>query len=179
MLLVYGGSFNPITKAHYEIAKLLKDKYNSNFTFVPVGNNYSKENLIEFKHRFNMTKIVANKLNATVLDVENNKEYLGTYDLLKKLQKEDKEIYFILGADNLINLNKWINAKKLIEEFKFIVLTRDDIILDFSNFDYPNNFEVVKIELDISSSEFRDNKNTNIIDNDVLKYIKENNLYEV
>ncbi|MFI3329539.1 MAG: nicotinate-nicotinamide nucleotide adenylyltransferase [bacterium] len=179
MLLVYGGSFNPITKAHYEIAKLLKEKYNSNFLFVPVGNSYSKENLIEFHHRFNMLNIIANKLDATVINAEDNKKYLGTYDLLKKLQKEDKDIYFILGADNLINLHNWINAKKLIEEFKFIVLTRDNIKLDFSSFEYPNNFDVVNINFDISSSDFRNNKNTNVIDEDVLKYIKENNLYEV
>lgn len=179
MLLVYGGSFNPITKAHYEIAKLLKEKYNSNFVFVPVGNSYSKENLIEFHHRFNMLNIIANKLDATVINAEDNKKYLGTYDLLKKLQKEDKDIYFILGADNLINLHNWINAKKLIEEFKFIVLTRDNIKLDFSSFEYPNNFDVVNINFDISSSDFRNNKNTNVIDEDVLKYIKENNLYEV
>ncbi len=179
MLLVYGGSFNPITKAHYEIAKLLKNKYKSNFVFVPVGNSYSKENLIAFNHRFNMVNIVANKLNAKVIDTENNEKYLGTYELLKQLEKEDKDIYFILGADNLINLNNWINAKKLIKEFKFIVLTRDNIKLNFDNFEYPNNFEVVNIDFDISSSDFRNNKNTNVIDPDVLKYIKENNLYEV
>lgn len=179
MLLVYGGSFNPITEAHYEIAKLLKDKYNSNFVFVPVGNSYSKKNLIDFNHRFNMVSIVANKLNARVIDNEDNEKYLGTYDLLKKLQKEDKDIYFILGADNIVNLNNWINAKSLIKEFKFIVLTRDNIEFDFSMFEYPQNFEVVKIVSDISSSEFRENKNINIIDEDVLKYIKENNLYEV
>lgn len=177
MLLVYGGSFNPITKAHYEIAKFLKEKYQSNLVFVPVGNSYSKSDLIKFNHRYNMTKIISDKINAKVIDVENNDKYLGTYELLKKLKQTDNDIYFILGADNLINLNNWINAKKLIKEFKFIVLSRDNIKLDFSIFEYPNNFEQININYDISSSDFRKNKNEEIIDLDVLQYIKENKLY--
>lgn len=173
MLLVYGGSFNPPTKAHYEIAKLLIEKYNSKLVFVPVGNNYAKSNLIEFKHRFKMLQIMCSKLNASVLNIEDNKEYLGTYDLLNKLKEEEKDIYFILGADNLVNIKNWINYEKLVNEFKFIVLTRDNIEVE----EYPNNFEFVNVDFNMSSTDYRQNKNESIIDNDILKYIKENDLY--
>lgn len=179
MLLVYGGAFNPPTIAHYDIAKLLIDKFNCNFLFVPVGNSYQKSELISFKDRYNMVEIIANKLNSKVLDIEDNSKYLGTYDLLNKLKEEDSDIYFVLGADNLINLNNWINAKKLISEFKFIVLTREDIKIDLSMFSHPNNFTIINIEYDVSSSDYRNNLNNNIIDQDVLKYIQKNNLYEV
>lgn len=176
MLLVYGGAFNPITKAHYKIAKLLISKYTNNFLFVPVGNSYGKPELISFNHRFNMVSIIAKELNAKVSAAEDKEDYSGTYDLLCNLKKEENDIYFVLGADNLINLDKWINYDKLIKEFKFIVLTRDNIEVDLSKYD-SSRFEVININFDISSSNYRKNKNENIIDNKVLMYIKENNLY--
>ncbi len=179
MILVYGGAFNPPTLAHYKIADLLIKKFNCNFIFVPVGGSYNKDNMISFEHRFNMTKIIADKLESVVLDIEDNTKFLGTYELLKKLKKIDNNLYFIMGADNVVNINTWINAEKLIKEFKFIVLTRNNIEINLSEIEYPENFEIVNIDFDISSSEFRENSNTNIIDQDVLKYIKNNNLYEV
>ncbi len=177
MLLVYGGSFNPPTLAHYEIAKLLKNKFDCELLFVPVGNSYNKPTLIEFKHRYNMIKIVADKLNCDVSNIEDNNKYIGTYELLKSINNND--VYFIMGADNLVNINSWINASKLIAEFKFIVLNRDNFDCDsfISKLSHPNNFTVVDIDIDISASNFREKKDNSILDKDVLEYIEKFNLY--
>ena len=181
MLLVYGGSFNPPTIAHYAIAKFLIKKYSCDLVFVPVGNSYSKDDLAPFIHRYRMLEIISKDLGCNVSKIDDTKEYLGTYEILKILSNIDKDIYFIMGADNLKDISRWKNADKLIKEFKFIILTRGDIDCNslVCNLDYKENFIIEKIDLDISSTSFREEKNENVIPTQVLDYIKDNNLYEV
>lgn len=179
MLLVYGGSFNPPTIAHYEIAKLLIEQYNSKILFVPVGNSYNKDDLVSFDHRYNMIELMISDLNADVLSLEDSDRYLGTYELLNKLKRLDEEIYFVLGSDNLDYIEKWINADKLISEFKFIVLTRNnyDCESKINKLSHPNNFCVVEVNYDMSSSDFRKYYQQELINDVVLEYIRKNNLY--
>ena len=182
MLVVYGGAFNPPTLAHFNIAKSLIDYFEPDlFYFLPVGDKYKKEDLVLFSHRFNMVEFLSNKLNAFVSNIENKEEVLGTYYTLSELSNVDKDIYFVIGADNLAKLSKWKNSEKLINEFKFIVLTREgydvDLILNEQFFDFKNNFIEFDINIDISSSDYRKTKNSSILLDEVYQYIVENNLY--
>ena len=48
-----------------------------------------------------------------------------TVDLIKYINKDKKfEIYFIIGADNLINFHKWYKWKSIIKRCKIIVFDR-------------------------------------------------------
>ncbi len=46
MLIIYGGSFNPVTKAHEEIVQILKEQFkNADILLIPVNkDNYSWKN---------------------------------------------------------------------------------------------------------------------------------------
>ncbi len=184
MNIVYGGAFNPPTIAHYEITKYLKSL--GNVILLPVGVSYPKESLINDSYRLEMVKIMAQKLDVSYSEIELfTKEFKGTYESLKYLQNSYNDLYFVIGADNLINLDKWINAQKLLEEFKFIVFTRDDFnceeIICEKYSSYSNHFIIKKVKYNISSTEIRNdimNNKNNIIE-DVYEYIENNNLYGV
>ncbi len=48
-----------------------------------------------------------------------------TIDLIKYLNKDKKfEIYFIMGADNLINFHKWYKWKSIISKCNILVFDR-------------------------------------------------------
>lgn len=186
MIVVYGGTFNPPTLAHEEIVDLIITKYKPNrFIIMPVGDKYTwKNKIVSFNNRFQMLKIAFKDEKIEISTLENINNFKGTYYSLKEIKKETNDkVYFLLGADNLVSLNKWINYEKLLKEFNFIVLTRDNIkveqLLNDDYLKYKDNFEVVNINIDLSASEFRDDPNNkqDIINKDVLKYIKENNLY--
>jgi len=152
-----------------------------NIIVVPVGDNYAKAKLIDYKHRLEMAKLLDNRI--IVSDLENNDRYLGTYNLLNKLSEDFSNLYYVIGSDNLINLDKWIDYKNLLRDFKFIVFNRHnldlmDIILDKYP-EFKDNFLVIEIDYDISSSEFRETKNKDLIPEEVYNYILENDLYEV
>lgn len=184
MILIYGGAFNPPTKAHYLIAEKLIEKYNpTSFYFLPVGMKYNKGELASFNDRYNMCSILANKLNCLVSDKENVDKYEGTYYTLKEFKKIDEDVRFIMGADNLSYLHNWIMAKNLVKEFKFIILERSkfDVIKYLKEHfcDYLEHFDIISFSSMVSSSKFRVKKDKALVLDDVYEYIVKNNLYEV
>ena len=185
MIIIYGGAFNPPTRAHYLISKKLIDDFNPDtFYFLPVGEKYNKPGMASFNHRFKMAEILCSKLkNSVVSTKENEEKFRGTYYMLKEFSKIDNDLYFVMGADNFDYLDNWIMAKNLIEEFKFIVLTRKGFdvfkLIEEKYHEHKNNFTIVEIDLPISSTEFRINKDKDILLDEVYDYILENDLYEV
>lgn len=187
MIIVYGGTFNPPTKAHEKIANLLIRKYNpKKFIFLPVGDNYTwKDNYTSFSHRKNMIELVFKDSVFEVSVIENNNTYKGTYWALNHIKETYKsDVYFVLGADNILKLDKWIEYEKLVNEFKFIVLTRKGYdasgLINEKYSKFADNFYIINFNVDISSTEFRKNpKLTSYLNKDVLKYINDNDLYEV
>ena len=184
MILVYGGTFNPPTVAHYEIIELLTKKFNpNNFYLLPVGPHYNKPGVASFYDRYMMCKLVAKKLGIKVSDLENEETYRGTYYALKHFALEDNEVYFVMGADNFDYLDQWINANNLVKEFKFIVLTREGFdvnkIKESKFKEYADHFILIEYNNYVSASLFRQTKNTNLVIPEVMNYINENKLYEV
>ena len=182
MNIVYGGSFNPPTKAHKLIIdKLFQIFMPDNIIVVPVGNSYGKKGLIEFFHRLNMAKLLDNRV--VTCGFENKEEYTGTYSLLNYLSDYYSDLYYVIGSDNLKKLDTWINYKQLLTDYKFIVFNRYGLDLsEIINEKYPefkNHFVIVELNMDVSATDFRDNKNRDVITDEVYNYIVENNLYEV
>jgi len=186
MTIIYGGSFNPPTLAHYKIAKYILDKYpNSTLYFLPTNNFYAKENLNDFQYRLEMLELVVKRLGkrAKVSDFEGRLDkYYGTYYTLSHFPNS----YFVMGADNFLTIKSWINYPNLIKDFKFIIIPSEKIDLEsFINNDnelkkYKENFIILDDfkEIDLSSTNFRKTKDYSLLLPEVAQYIKEKNLYK-
>ena len=184
MIIIFGGAFNPPTLAHYEIAEKLINEFNpDSFYFLPVGNRYNNKKMLDFNYRFDMTKLMADKLNAKVSTMENEENYRGTYYALLDFKKIDSDVYFVMGADNLDYLDKWINAEELIKTNKFIVLSREGFdvynLVNEKYAMYKENFFIVDIDNHLSSTLFRTELDKTILLDEVYDYIKKNCLYGV
>lgn len=187
MHIVYGGSFNPPTKAHLEIYKTLKRKLPvSQFTFLPVGKAYQKETLQYATHRYNMLSVMTKSHeDIYVSDIElNDQTFKGTYVSLNRLNRHNEAMAFIIGADNLMGLHRWKNIHKMISQFKCIVLNRHQ--KDLSRFikTHPelsylkDQFIIIEdFNQTYSSSAFRETRNESLLTPSVIKYIKQHNLY--
>ena len=184
---IFGGSFNPVHNMHINISlELIKKGCLDMVIYVPTGDNYDKKDLINFKDRLNMLKlIVSEHSNLLVSDIGNDNNYQYTYQVLdyfKNLNLES-DIYFICGSDNLLEFNIWKNYQYILENYKLLVIKRNgdnlDNILNKYN-EYIKNIIVTDIlEVKLSSTDIRNN-----IDNasgclhpKVYSYIKKNNLY--
>ena len=162
----FGGCFNPPSNIHINLAnKLIKEQKLDKVVFVPVSDFYKKEELIEFKHRYTMLKFAIEGFdNLFVDDIENTVNLrLYAIDIFKMLEEKysNSDLYYIMGSDNFKNMSNWKDYEEL-KKYNYIVLERN--------------------ENDISSSNIRtmikENRlNDNILNDKVLKYIKDNKLY--
>lgn len=190
----YGGSFNPPTKAHIELAKkAIKECKLEKIIFVPVGDLYKKEGMANGLHRYNMLQLVCEKednLQVSDIEIKSNKEYKAI-DIFRIIQKEYKESenFFLMGADNFKNLLSWKESNELVSNFNYIILDRD---LEESEIIIENN-EILKKNKKrftiIKNEEFKECSSTNIrkqlengekpenLDDRIYNYIKENNIY--
>ena len=131
-IAVFGGSFNPPTVAHINLAKQVLEEMNEieKVIFVPVSTKYNKKGLAPDEVRLNMLKRICNSQeNLEVSDLELKSErQLYTIETLRIIQeqKPEKEIYFLIGTDNLQELETWYKPDELLKNFKIIVLDRGE-----------------------------------------------------
>jgi len=178
---VYVGSFNPVHKGHiFIINHLIKNKYVDKVIVIPTSDYWDKQDLIDINHRINMLKYYESE-NIIIDDKLNDEEF--TYNILNKLKNKyiNDELYLIIGADNIIKFHLWKNVYEILK-YNVIVINRDniDVYCYINNFKEKNKFIVVNnIDIAVSSSMIRNDidKNNNMLDNNVYKYIKDNNLY--
>lgn len=188
---IYGGTFNPLHLAHFEVIKTVADSnLVDDILLIPTKVPPHKECdfLAEEKHRLNMCKIAASKFsNVFVSDIELNrvgKSY--TYDTVMQLKEIcPAEYYFICGTDMVCTFLNWYKAQELLKEVNLIAIRRggtDDTLFDLSVDDLRSkgaNITVLDMEpMDISSTKIRSsNEKDKYLIEEIAEYIKENNLY--
>ena len=185
---IFGGSFNPPHNMHKNIAlKLINKWYLDKVIFVPTGDKYNKDGLLNQKDRYNMVKLMIEGYdNLEVSDYEFNKltYTYETLDYFKNIYKDD-DIYFICGSDNLKQITLWRKYDYILRNYKMIVIRRnnDDIDKIINNLliYYKNIICITDIQNSLSSTLIRENLNKNNdtyllqnMDANVLKYIKNN-----
>lgn len=181
---VYVGIFNPVHKGHIKIVKhLIKNKYVDKVLIIPTGNYWNKQDLIDISDRINMLKMYEDE-NIIIDEKLNNITYTSL--IFERLPKNSNSYALIIGADNIVNFNKWYNYESLLK-YEIIIVNRDDVCIKYYIDKYKiNNYSIVYDlpPLDISSTSIRDmiknnklKKNNCYIDNNVLEYIKKRDLY--
>lgn len=182
---IFGGTFNPPHNMHKNIAvNLIKNNYLDKVIFVPTGNRYNKKDIIDFKDRYNMVKLIVDDKNLYVSDYECKNTLTYTYQTLdhfKKLYPSD-QIYFICGSDNLKEITSWKNYEYILTNYNLLVVKRNNDNLDkILKKVYNKNIILANIKLDnISSTYIRNNIDkdvSNVVADNVLRYINDNKLY--
>ena len=162
---ILGGSFDPAHKGHLAISKEAKNKLKLKKIIwaITKKNPFKKKSEIDLFDRIKYCKkIVKNypfiKINFYEDKIKSNK----TIDLINYLVKDKKnEIYFLMGADNLVNFHKWHKWKVISQKSKIIVFDRHGYkkkSLNSMTFKRLNNKNLRFVEfnkVNISSSQLR------------------------
>ena len=126
---ILGGSFDPPHIGHVHISKLAlkKLKLNEVLWVVTKQNPLKKKVYLSEGLRLKLSKnILKNQKKILVKSFNDKINSKNTFDLLKKLKKKNKnsKFYFLMGADNMINLHKWKKWKKIPSLAKIVVFSR-------------------------------------------------------
>ncbi|MES0341391.1 MAG: nicotinate-nucleotide adenylyltransferase [Candidatus Humimicrobiaceae bacterium] len=129
---IMGGTFNPVHHGHLVTAQEALDQFGlDEVIFIPTGDPPHKieDLLAHAEDRYLMT-VIATSSNSSffVSRVEidrTGKSYtIDTVKELRKIYGSGSELYFITGADAILEILTWKNTREIVTLTKFIAATR-------------------------------------------------------
>jgi nicotinate-nucleotide adenylyltransferase len=128
---ILGGSFDPIHLGHCALAQAALEYFNlEKIFFIPAGTPPHKSKTVKVTgyHRLAMLRLaIAGNRFFSALDIEIRRTgYSYTVDTLAELKKKypDKEIFFIIGSDNLREIPTWHRYKAILPMITLCVARR-------------------------------------------------------
>ena len=153
-LIMIGGSFNPITLAHYEMAKAMVENIEESYVvFVPTCDYYIKsfkkytnDSILRDKHRYQLlTETTLFDSNILIDDVEmlEKREKTKTFQTLFKINEiyKPQNICFSICSDNIKHMSRWWCVEGLLSMATCIVISRDivDIADEINEYEFLRN----------------------------------------
>lgn len=197
MVVIFGGSFNPIHIGHTEIIEHISKLDNVDKVLViptKIPPHKNSDYLANAEDRINMCSIIANKFNnVEVCDIELKREgksyTVDTISALTEIYREQK-LALTIGGDMLVSFDTWKNFKDILDNCTLITFKRVGV----DNVEHKKSLDkllsmgasIIDLECeitDVSSTQIRNelkiNKSSVLLDDKVNKYISDHNLYGV
>ena len=125
---ILGGSFDPAHKGHLAISKEAAKRFKLKKIIwaITKKNPFKKKSNLNLSTRIENCKKIIKKINfIEVKFLENKIKSNKTINLINYFNKnKNNEIYFIMGADNLINFHKWHKWRVISEKCNIVVFDR-------------------------------------------------------
>jgi nicotinate-nucleotide adenylyltransferase len=197
---ILGGTFNPLHMGHLIMAEeVCKRHHLSKVIFIPayIPPHKYVDDLTDAGHRYQMTKEAINeneKFEVSDLEIK-RKGRSYTIDTVHEIlghYGEECEVFLIIGADSLNELELWKDIKKLSQLCHFVIVNRPGFSTDTSSrlaelIGDDNISDIKKLSIDIepvgiSSTGIRKRLKERIeikglVPECVEAYIKEHGLY--
>jgi len=126
---ILGGTFDPAHKGHLQISKESKKRYKLDYIIwaITKKNPFKNKSNLSLELRIKYAKKIINKKKFIRLEfyekkIKSNKT-INLINYFKKINKK-LNIYFIMGADNLINFHKWHKWKLISKKCNILVFDR-------------------------------------------------------
>jgi len=130
---LFGGSFDPPHRGHLAVAEAVRDRFAlDRVLLAPTAIQPLKHGAhASFTDRLHMVRLLcegANGIEASAVDgPQPDAKPNYTIDTLRRLRDQlppGAEIFFIVGADAFLSVHRWKDPDKLLNEARWIVVSR-------------------------------------------------------
>ncbi|NLY62768.1 MAG: nicotinate (nicotinamide) nucleotide adenylyltransferase [Erysipelothrix sp.] len=174
---LFGGSFDPIHKAHIKLAEMVlaKTDLDEIWFVLAYDQPLKSDHNANFSDRANMIKLaISHNSKLKLCEIEKDLPKPSyTYNTIIELQKKypNNQFKWIMGADSLASLNQWYKYQELEDLIDFIIVDRNNSLAD-----YKGKHLVLDFYEEDSSSKIRQG-HFKYLDKQVLDYVLTNRLY--
>ncbi|MDD4586897.1 MAG: nicotinate-nucleotide adenylyltransferase [Heliobacteriaceae bacterium] len=196
---IMGGTFDPVHYGHLVAAEAARHRFGLvTVVFVPAGCPPHKRGLVRTnpRERYRLTELATCsnpwfRVSPLEIDRPGCSYTIDTARAFRALYGPDARLYFITGADALLEIMTWYRVEELLNECQFIAVTRpgyggDQLraIIDEWPAAFVSRFHFLAIPgLAISSTEIRRRLGTGrpikyLVPETVENYIREVGLYQ-
>lgn len=181
---LFGGTFDPIHEGHVSLLEEVKENHDlDECIIIPCKQSPHKEDtpLASDLHRYVMCKLATRHLDKVVvsdLELKRSGESYSWMTVEHYLNEfPEVELYWVLGTDQWAALERWGRFNFLREHLTFIVVERQEKVLEKEGVSYSS----LSFHREISSTQIRasllEKKRPEGLNDEVYRYIQENHLY--
>ena len=120
--VIYGGSFDPITRAHEEVIKNLAQRFDQVIVMPAFISPFKVGKMsLSGEKRVDLINECVKNLDSVVVSTY-ELEQTGTsfsYQTVERYYSPDDELYFAIGSDGLNSLDRWKEPEILAQKCKF------------------------------------------------------------
>ena len=126
---ILGGTFDPAHIGHIKISREAKKKFKLDYVIwaITKKNPFKNKSKLNLNSRIIYAKKITKKEKFIKIEFYENKiksnKTINLINYFKKINKK-LDIYFIMGADNLINFHKWHKWKSILQKCSILVFDR-------------------------------------------------------
>jgi nicotinate-nucleotide adenylyltransferase len=140
-IALFGGTFDPVHAGHIAVAQAVQRRFHLDaIHFVPSSRppHKSLSELTSFDHRYAMVALACADHSGFLPSLAEapadgaTPHFFYTVDTVRRFRREhpDDHIYFIVGADQFLEIPTWKNYESLLDLCDFIIASRPGFRID-------------------------------------------------
>ncbi len=162
---LYGGTFDPPHLGHLAIAEYIRDNLAiETVLFIPayIAPQKIKRSVSSVEDRLKMLQLaISDHSGLQISEVEIQRKGVSySIDTIRQIKEEmdirSKDLYFLIGADSLLEFHTWRDPGKILEESNVLVAGRPGFDIREVSEEFRNRIQMVSAPLiDISATMIR------------------------
>lgn len=138
-VIIFGGSFNPPTRAHENIIDAaLKLSGFDEIWVMPSGERIDKQYQVADKHRVRMLQLMHEevfrgdgRLRISCFEIKDVPRPSQTWQTVAALRKDYPayDFWFVFGADSYRDMPAWQNGRAMQAELNMLIVPRNDLAI--------------------------------------------------
>ncbi len=164
-ICLYGGTFDPPHLGHLAIAEYIRDNLNiETVIFIPayIAPHKIKYSVSSVEDRLKMLQLtISDHSGLQISKVEIQRKGVSySIDTIRQIKEEmdirSKDMYFLIGADSLLEFHTWRDPDKILVESSVLVAGRPGFDIREISEEFRNKIQMVSAPLiDISATMIR------------------------